>query len=142
MFRIMQKQWVAGLILIGLAVGALPVLVQAQEREPQPGDYYLIEFIAGSMGALLGGGSSVLIAYGIAYFLFSPLFPCDEHCRIAETWIYTIAFLSGVSIGGTYGVVGAGFVQTRSREHAGSTGRSHCRRGSGALDIRRGRIFL
>jgi hypothetical protein len=108
MFTATQKHWVVGLILVGLAVGTLSLFAQAQEREPQPEDYYLIEFISGSMGALFGGGGAMLIAYGIAYLLFSPLYPCDQNCRITEEWIFTIAFWGGIAIGGTYGVVGAG----------------------------------
>ncbi|MBI1743954.1 hypothetical protein HYR54_12945 [Candidatus Acetothermia bacterium] len=108
MFRTMQKQWVAGLILVGLAVGTLSLVAHAQEREPQPGDYYLIEFISGSLGALLGVGSAGLLVAAVAYVLFPPLLSCDERCRIAAQWIRDIVFLIAIPVGGTAGVVMAG----------------------------------
>jgi len=109
MFRAIETHFVVSLILIGLAVGALPVLVQAQEREPQPGDYFWMEVVSGTSGALAGG---VIIAYaGVAVVGY--LYPCKNQtafwgCLVGAVLVAEMAFLIGTPLGAATVVVMAG----------------------------------
>jgi hypothetical protein len=111
----MQKHWVVGLILVGLAVGTLGGRAQTKELAPlgQPGSYFRSEVSAGTVGALAGGLASAIAGLVIVDYLYGPL--CEGGlgffgltCRLPILEIAGVAFLIGDVVGGVIGVAIAG----------------------------------
>ncbi|MBI1743955.1 hypothetical protein HYR54_12950 [Candidatus Acetothermia bacterium] len=111
MSRGIQRQWVAGLILVGLAVGTLSFFVNAQEIEPkrQPSDYFWIEVVSGTVGALAGGFVTAIAGVAISAYLY----PCTNRldfltCSFGQLLIAGIGFLIGAPVGAATVVIIAG----------------------------------
>ncbi|MBI1743168.1 hypothetical protein HYR54_08900 [Candidatus Acetothermia bacterium] len=93
-----KRAWLGGAIICGLLVGTVPMEIQASNSTKQStADYFLIEFLLGLQGALMGGGAGY---YG-TYISLSALQPCppdkpQQACEIEKSFL---ALIIGTNIG-------------------------------------------
>ena len=97
--KVCFKVVIAALIAGSVVMWSGPL--QAQElRQPQPQDYVLLEYAAGSVGALIGGGVGAYLGSTVLCVGSGGWFSCLASAGVG--------FLIGDTLGATFGVVSAG----------------------------------